>query len=386
MSRWCSASRLARSMPEGDPLVVTLPVAVGTPGQARMAVGRFLTGAPPPRVVDVLLLVSELVTDAVRRAGASPTDELRIDVWPGPTTIRVAVTDPGPTGGEEADEDPDGWKGRLLARISDRWGVDGDGTATSAWFEVDLTEGRLPSIEDHPDAALFAMIHTNRAARDVLFARYTRMASGFARRFTGRGEDIQDLEQVASIGLLKALERFDVGRGASFSTFASATILGELKRHLRDKAWSVRVPRGLKETSLELSRVTAELTQSLGRAPRVSDLVTATGRGEEEILEALQAGEAFASVSINTPAGEDDTLEMLDRMGGDDPAMGLAVRWEPIAAVIGDLPERERRILYLRFYKEMTQSEIAAVIGISQMHVSRLLARALASLRLLAEA
>lgn len=373
-------------MPKGDPLVVTLPVAVGTPGQARVAVGRLLTGAPPPRVVDVLLLVSELVTDGVRRAVPNPPDELRIEVWPGPATIRVEVTDPGPADDQaETDEDADGWKSKLLARISDRWGV-GDGATASVWFELDLTEGRVPSIEDHPDAALFAMIHTDRAARDVLFARYTRMASGFARRFTGRGEDIQDLEQVASIGLLKALERFDVGRGASFSTFASATILGELKRHLRDKAWSVRVPRGLKEASLELSRVTAELTQSLGRAPRVSDLVAATDLGEEEILEALQAGEAFASVSINTPAGEDDTLEMLDRMGGEDPAMGLAERWEPIAAVIGDLPERERRILFLRFYKEMTQSEIAAVIGISQMHVSRLLARALASLRLLVEA
>lgn len=364
-----------------DPLVVALPASPGAPARARSTVARLLSGASPDRVREVVLLVSELVSNSVRHAGLGPDDEVLVEISPGPVTVRVVVHDHG-TGFPEVDGDDlaGGWGLRLVSSLSDRWGWD-EGAGTTVWFEIDLTDGRPATAVDEPDAVLFARIEHDRPARDVLFGRYSRLAARLARRFSGRGEDIQDLEQVASMGLLKALERFDVTHGASFSTFASATIIGELKRHLRDKAWSVRVPRGLKETSLELTRVTGELTQRLGRVPTVGDLAAATDLDQEQVLEALQAGDAFSSISINMPTGQEDSLEMLDKMGGEDPGLGLAERWHPIAAVIGDLPERERRILYLRFYMEMTQSEIAAVIGISQMHVSRLLARALASLR-----
>jgi RNA polymerase sigma-B factor len=369
-----------------DPIVVEVPVSTTAPARARAGVSRLLVGAPPDRRLDVMLLVTELVTNSVRHGGLGDTDEIRVDVWPSAAAIRVAVVDEG-SGFSDPDrmEEATGWGLRLVDRVADRWGFD-SGARTTVWFEIDLADDLPTTTVDEPDAALFVRMGTDRAARDVLFERHRRIASHLARRFTGRGEDLQDLEQVASMGLLKALERFDTGHGAAFSTYASATILGELKRHLRDKAWSVRVPRGLKEASLEVSRVAGELTQKLGRVPSVADLAKESGLDEEQVLEALQAGDSFTSVSINAPAGDDDSLQMLDRLGAEDPGLGLAERWQPVAAVIGKLPERERRILYLRFYEDMTQSEIAAVIGISQMHVSRLLSGALALLRSLTEA
>ncbi len=272
-----------------------------------------------------------------------------------------------------------GWGLRLVDLLSDRWGIE-DAPGGRVWFEVDTALDVAP-VGDVDEAELFAAL-PDRAARDALFDRYSGIARHLARRFAGRGEAVEDLEQVASIGLIKAMERFDTEHGATFSTFASATILGELKRHLRDRVWSVRVPRGLKEASLEVSRASSELGQRLGRTPTLSDIAQATDMTEEDVIEALQAGDAFGAMSLDAPTGGDDERpSMLDQLGEEDKSLLLAERWQEVAPALSALPERERRILFLRFYRGLTQSEIAAQVGISQMHVSRLLAKSLDALR-----
>lgn len=203
-----------------------------------------------------------------------------------------------------------------------------------------------------------------------------------ARRFKDRGEPVDDLVQVGSVGLLKAIDRFDLDRGVEFSTYATPTIVGELKRYFRDKGWTVRVPRRLQELSLQMNKIVARLTQELGRSPTISELAQAAEVSEEEVLEALESGQAYSTTSLDAPSGEDeDAPERLERMGEDDVALENLEYFASLAPLIEQLPERERTILYLRFFKGMTQSTIAEQIGISQMHVSRLLSRILAFLR-----
>lgn len=187
------------------------------------------------------------------------------------------------------------------------------------------------------------------------------------------------------MALMKAIQRFDPEAG-NFAPYAASTVSGELKRHLRDKAWSVRVPRGLQEASLQVGRAARDITQQLGRTPSVADLVEETGMDEETVVEALAAGGAYRSMSLDAPIGDDPVgASLLDKLGDADDGMALAERWQGVSSALAKLPDRQRRILYLRFYEDMTQSEIAEVIGVSQMHVSRLLRRALATLRDLAD-
>lgn len=203
-----------------------------------------------------------------------------------------------------------------------------------------------------------------------------------ARRFKDRGEPMDDLVQVGSVGLLKAIDRFDLDRGVEFSTYATPTIVGELKRYFRDKGWAIRVPRRLQELSLRMNKLVSQLTQELGRSPTISELAQAAEVSEEEVLEALESGQAYSTTSLDAPSGEeDDAPERLERMGEDDLQLENLEYFASLAPLIQQLPERERRILYLRFFKGMTQSTIAEEIGISQMHVSRLLSRVLAFLR-----
>ena len=201
----------------------------------------------------------------------------------------------------------------------------------------------------------------------------------FARRYAGRGEPLDDLVQVASLGLLKAIDRFEPDRGLEFSTYASPTVLGEIRRHFRDRTWAVHVTRGLQELTTQVSVTVAELTSALGRAPNVNELAERLDQPAERILEALECLSAHTARSLDAPTGEEFTLG--DSLGGDDGGLTDVDMHESLTPALGKLPDRERRILQLRFYGNLTQSQIAAQLGISQMHVSRLLARTLARLR-----
>jgi RNA polymerase sigma-B factor len=224
------------------------------------------------------------------------------------------------------------------------------------------------------------------AIRDQLIEAHLGLAEYLARRFANRGEPLDDLVQVASLGLVKAVERFDPGRGLEFTTFATPTIVGELKRHFRDKGWAVRVPRRVQELHLRVTRVIDDLATELGRSPTVQEIAHRAGTTEDEVAEAVDAGSAYRSASLDAGRGDDDESPgLIGQLGDIDPELARAERRAALGPLISGLPEREQVMLYLRFYEGMTQSEIAKRLGISQMHVSRLLSRSLQQLRELAE-
>jgi RNA polymerase sigma-B factor len=218
-------------------------------------------------------------------------------------------------------------------------------------------------------------------AREALVHRFLPLADHLARRFVGRGESLEDLVQVASLGLVQAIDRFDPDRDVRFSTFAAVTITGELKRHFRDRGWSIRVPRNLQEAALLVNRTLRDLTQELGRSPTVAEVADRTDLAQDQVLEAMEAARAYATASLDSPLGDDDAVSVGETIGHRDPGYEVAEGWASLVPSIGELPARERRILYLRFFRGMTQTEIAADIGISQMHVSRLLSQTLERLR-----
>jgi len=203
-----------------------------------------------------------------------------------------------------------------------------------------------------------------------------------ARRFRNRGEWLDDLTQVATIGLIKSIDRFDLARGVEFSTYATPTIVGEIKRHFRDKGWAVRVPRRLQELKLALTKAISDLAQRLGRAPTVAELAGHLQMSEEEVLEGLESANAYSTVSLDAPdSGDEDAPAVAESLGMlDDALEGVEYR-ESLKPLLERLPPREKKILMLRFFGNMTQSQIATELGISQMHVSRLLARTLTQLR-----
>jgi len=221
------------------------------------------------------------------------------------------------------------------------------------------------------------------ALRSQLVEGHLGLAEYLARRFSNRGEHLDDLVQVASLGLLKAVDRFEPSRGVEFSTYATHTIVGELKRHFRDKGWAVRAPRRMQELYLRLGKVVSSLSQELGRSPTIPELAADAQVSEEEVLEALEAGQAYRFSSLDAPGGGDDdegdTLSA--HLGGEDPRLIEAEHRAALSPLIARLPPRDQTILHLRFFVGMTQSEIAGQLGISQMHVSRLLARSLNQLR-----
>ncbi len=223
--------------------------------------------------------------------------------------------------------------------------------------------------------------------RDELIEAHLGLAEYLARRFANRGEPLDDLVQVASMGLVKAVDRFEPERGLEFSTYATHTVVGELKRHFRDKGWAVRVPRRMQELHLRLAGLVSGLNQDLGRSPTVAEIAQAAGVSEEEVLEALEAGNAYRFASIDAPApGSDDGGSLASTLGAEDESMVDVEHRVSLSPLIAQLPERQQRILHYRFVEGLTQSEIAGRLGISQMHVSRLLARSLAELRRAAEA
>ena len=220
------------------------------------------------------------------------------------------------------------------------------------------------------------------AARDALVRLHLPLVEHCARRFRNRGEPFEDLVQVGTIGLIKSVDRFDTERGVEFSTYATPTIIGEIKRYFRDKGWAIRVPRRLQELRMQIGTATAELTQDLGRSPTASELAAHIGCTVEEIVEGIESSNAYSTLSLDaTDDSDDGAASMLDALGEVDAGMEHVEIRESIKPLLDQLDAREKKILLLRFFKNMTQSQIAEEIGVSQMHVSRLLNRTLEQLR-----
>jgi RNA polymerase sigma-B factor len=217
------------------------------------------------------------------------------------------------------------------------------------------------------------------AAREELITSNLGLAHQLARRFLHRGEPLDDLVQVASVALVKSVDRFDPSRGVDFAAFATRTIIGELKRHFRDKGWAVRASRRVQELYLELGHATGSLVQQLGRNPTVAELAEATGASEEAVIEAIEAGQGYRAASIDASESEDDPLSA--RLGEDDSNFDSVDDRALLGPALANLPAREQAILRMRFVDGLTQSEIAAAVGVSQMHVSRLLTASLQKLR-----
>lgn len=222
-----------------------------------------------------------------------------------------------------------------------------------------------------------------RTRRNVLVERYLGLAHHVARRYTFRGVPVDDLRQVAVVGLVKAVERFDPDRGIAFSTFAGRTIEGEVKRHFRDATWVIRVPRQTQEMHLAVRRVSDELRHALGRAPTPADVAKHLEVGVDEVIDALTASAAYQPNSLDSPPERDDSRanDRSPQLASSDAAVEATSERVAIRQLLSQLPEREREIVWLRFFGQQTQSEIAEQMGISQMHVSRLLKKSLDLLR-----
>ena len=220
------------------------------------------------------------------------------------------------------------------------------------------------------------------AAREGLVHLHLPLVEHCARRFRNRGEPFEDLVQVGTIGLIKAIDRFETDRGVEFSTYATPTVIGEIKRHFRDKGWAIRVPRRLQELRMQIGSATGELTQKLGRSPTPRELAEVIGCTVEEIMEGIESSHAYATLSLDASDDTDDgPPAVLSTLGVEDVSIEHVEVRESIKPLLEGLGDREKRILLLRFFKNMTQSQIAEEIGVSQMHVSRLLTRTLTQLR-----
>ena len=221
-------------------------------------------------------------------------------------------------------------------------------------------------------------------AREKLIEQYMSLVRSLARRYSYRGEQLEDLVQIGAIGLIKAIDRFDLERGVELTTYATPNIIGEIKRHFRDKGWSVRVPRGLQELNVQLSRLVESLTVQLGRSPTIPELAKAAGVEEEAALEALESGRAYSSLSLSVGGGGgdgDEDIDPMESIGTEEHQFEVSEDRAVLAPGFAVLDERERKILQLRFFDGLTQSQIAQQVGISQMHVSRLIRRSLEKIR-----
>jgi RNA polymerase sigma-B factor len=245
-----------------------------------------------------------------------------------------------------------------------------------------VLERPIRSVSEY-DLLRLVRLNGDKVAREELITRYLPLVRSLARRFMSRGQPLEDLIQVGSIGLIKAIDRFDLDRGVELSTYATPTILGEIKRYFRDKGWAVKVPRALQDLNVKLNRVVEHMTVDLQRSPTIAELAAATQVSEEEVVEALESGRAYTSVSIFSGGASEDeeSMELLDCLGQEEPAYDLFEQRRVLAPAMERLDPRERLILHLRFFEGMTQTQVAARIGISQMHVSRLIRKSIDSLR-----
>jgi RNA polymerase sigma-B factor len=245
-----------------------------------------------------------------------------------------------------------------------------------------------PAVDQSAAALLrqLAALPTDHPRRDTIRGQaieaWLPLARHLAQRFHGRGEPLDDLTQIATVGLIKAIDRFDPEYGNDFAAYAVPTIVGEIKRHFRDRTWDIRVPRRLQELKLDINEATATLSQQLGRSPTITDLATHLHRSEDDIIEGLEGARAYNAVSLQTLVGAGiDGTELGDLFGIDDPDLALAEFRASLGPALETLSPREQHIIILRFFGNLTQTQIAHRVGISQMHVSRLLARSLATLR-----
>lgn len=243
--------------------------------------------------------------------------------------------------------------------------------------------GRSLSEVSERELLVQAREHGDSAAREEIIKRHLPLVRSLARRFASRGQSVEDLVQVGSIGLIKAVDRFDLDRGVELSTYATPTILGEIKRHFRDKGWAIKVPRALQDLNVRLNKVIEQLTIELQRAPTIAELAHATEASEEEVVEAIESGRAYSLASIHSTGSsdEDDSLELLDSLGSEEDAYEVFEQRRVLAPAMKQLDPRERLILHLRFFEGMTQTQVAARVGISQMHVSRLIRKSIDDLR-----
>jgi RNA polymerase sigma-B factor len=220
-------------------------------------------------------------------------------------------------------------------------------------------------------------------ARAQLIEQYMALVRSLARHYSYRGEQFDDLVQIGSIGLIKAIDRFDLDRGVELTTYATPTIVGEIKRHFRDRSWAMRVPRALQELNARVSALVDELTAQQGRSPTVSELAAAAGTSAEDVVEAIELGRAYFLVSLSAGGFTEDgeVIDPLESLGGVDPAFALSEDRVVLEPGLDALDERERTIMHLRFFEGLPQAQIADRVGISQMHVSRLIRRALQKIR-----
>ena len=220
------------------------------------------------------------------------------------------------------------------------------------------------------------------SAREKLIARHLPLVRSLARRYAGRGEQLEDIEQVGAIGLIKAIDRFDLEREVSIATYATPNVVGEIKRHFRDKGWAIRVPRSLQELNAKMSGAIDELTAQLGHSPSVAEIAKSLGTTNEEVLEAMEVGTAYTALSLDAgPGGDDDGGEPMDTIGTEDAEFDRSEDRATLGPALDHLPEREREILRMRFEEGLPQTQIAERVGLSQMHVSRLIRRSLAAMR-----
>ena len=219
------------------------------------------------------------------------------------------------------------------------------------------------------------------AAREALVERHLPLVRSLARRYAGRGESLEDIEQVGAIGLIKAIDRYELSREVALTTYATPNVVGEIKRHFRDKGWAIRVPRALQELNGKMGPTIERLTSKLGRSPSIAEIAAEFETTTEQVLEALEAGSAYAPLSLSAPPGGEDELDPMETIGTEDVEYERTEDRTSLEPALSALPDREREILRMRFEEGLTQTQIAERVGISQMHVSRLIRRSLERMR-----
>jgi RNA polymerase sigma-B factor len=249
-----------------------------------------------------------------------------------------------------------------------------------------VSTARRPASSDRArreDRELLRKYHEDgdTSAREELIRRHLPLVRSLARRYAGRGEALEDIEQVGAIGLIKAIDRFELEREVSLATYATPNVVGEIKRHFRDKGWAIRVPRALQELNASMSGAIERLTSKLGHSPTVAEIAADLKTSPEEVLEAMEVGSAYSTVSLSTgPAGEEE-LDPLETIGEEDVEFERSEDRAALEPALGRLPAREREILRMRFEEGLPQTQIAARVGLSQMHVSRLIRKSLTVMR-----
>ena len=240
------------------------------------------------------------------------------------------------------------------------------------------------SLASMTDRELLRLYHEqgDPSAREVLVQRHLPLVRSLARRYAGRGEALDDIEQVGAIGLIKAIDRYDLEREVALTTYATPNVVGEIKRHFRDKGWAIRVPRALQELNGKMGPTIERLTSKMGRSPSIAEIAAEFQTTPEQVLEAMEAGSAYAPASLSHgPGGEDGDLDPMETIGSTDEEFSRSEDRASLEPALDRLPQREREILRMRFEDGLTQTQIAERIGISQMHVSRLIRRSLDRMR-----